>query len=376
MKKKIIILATDFPPNLGGVATYSWEIAKSFQQKGFEVEVICKDNKQLPHSDFKITPITLPKTGLLRIIPLTLFLIKYFQKSNCDWVFCTLWLPEGAAYFLAKKFLNLKTPYTLSVHGMEILDSDLNWKKKLRSKLTPLKLKVFQGAKNIFCVSQFSKDKLLSLLPLNNEKVKVIHNGANPEIFKMIEQEKKSEYPTLLTACRLQKHKGIDQVLKALPEVIKNYPKLQYRIIGDGPEKNKIQELINKLSLQGNVQLIGKVDQDNLIREMNRSHLFIMLSREENHSVEGFGLVFLEAALCGTASLGGRSGGVPEAIIENETGWLIDPSNNQLISQKLIEILNSPTELKKMGEQAYIKTRKERTWSQQVDKLISAGNFV
>ena len=72
--------------------------------------------------------------------------------------------------------------------------------------------------------------------------------------------------------------------------------------------------------------------------------LFVLLSREELPDVEGFGLVFLEAAACGLPSVGGRSGGIPEAVDEGRSGWLVDPSDTHEIAATIIDLLQTPGE--------------------------------
>jgi phosphatidylinositol alpha-1,6-mannosyltransferase len=107
----------------------------------------------------------------------------------------------------------------------------------------------------------------------------------------------------------------------------------------------------------------------------NLADLFVLLTREEPPDVEGFGLVFLEAAACGLPSLGGRSGGIPEAIEDGETGWLVDPYDARAISARVIDLLGSPERLRRASERC-LRTAPERTWERAADRIteeMSAG---
>jgi phosphatidylinositol alpha-1,6-mannosyltransferase len=84
--------------------------------------------------------------------------------------------------------------------------------------------------------------------------------------------------------------------------------------------------------------------------------------------VEGFGLVFLEAAACGLPSVGGRSGGIPEAIEEGRTGWLVDPRDPRAIAASIIDLLRSPERLRRASEDC-LRTAPERTWERAADRI-------
>jgi phosphatidylinositol alpha-1,6-mannosyltransferase len=99
----------------------------------------------------------------------------------------------------------------------------------------------------------------------------------------------------------------------------------------------------------------------------------ILLSREDwkTPNVEGFGLVFLEAAACGVPAIGGRSGGVPDAVLDGVTGWLVDPSDEREITAAMLESLDQPEERQKRGRQAMERARSELTWEKMAEGILS-----
>ena len=371
MSKRILITAFDFPPRWGGVATYSWQVAKTMHELGYEVTVVTRASNIKFQTEFEVLNYKLPNAGISSLPILGFHLVRLLKSREFDHIFSTLWLPGGAAIWIVKKLFKISTPHSIAVHAMEIIESQETLKKRFRNKLNPLKIKTFTYANSIFCVSQFTKKLLLSLIPVNENKVTVVHNGADPKQFYP-DHKKNACYPTLVTACRLQPNKGIDQVIKALPCLINQFPKLQYNIIGDGPDRKRLTRLANMMQVTDSVNFLGKIDPPELLKQFQSADLFIMLSRKEKHFVEGFGLVFLETALCGTPSLGGDSGGIPDAIIDGQTGWLVDPYDLSKIEAKLLDLLSNEDLLRKTGQSALEKTQKERTWKHCVENLLTA----
>ena len=369
MNKRILMVAYDFPPNWGGVATYGWELAHAFDKQGVQVDVLCQNYGPKIESSLNLIPIDLPFAGIAAVPALFLKLRHQLKKQKYDWVFCNLWSPEGIAIYLANKTLSSPVPFSVSVHAMEVIDSKGSLKKRIRGQLSFLKHWVLQKAQNVFCVSEFSAN-LVRSLGTDNVTPEVVANGANPNRFEKSIATTKA--PSLFTAARLVPHKGIDQVLKVIPRLLQHHPNLTYRISGTGPDQVRLQQIVANLNISKHVEFLGKITQEQLQDEYSQAQLFVMLSRQIEHQVAGFGLVFLEAALCGTPSLGGDSGGISDAIIEDKTGWLVDPDDSEAIYQKLNALLSHPYDLEAMGAQANRITREQRTWDHTAAKLLKA----
>ncbi|NQZ18754.1 MAG: glycosyltransferase family 4 protein [Bdellovibrionales bacterium] len=303
---------------------------------------------------------------------MTIKLLQIFKQFKPQRVICTLWMPGAVAIYLANKLSSISIPYSIIVHAMEIVESNETLKKRIRSKLTKLKVKTFSQAHKVICISQYTKEKVLSQKLCSPQKIEVIHNGVNPNKFKSqaSPQKKDDEGPILLTVARLVPHKGIDQVLYSLPPLLRDFPKLQYWLVGSGADRERLANITKELQVEDKVRFLGAVGNEDLPGLYAQADLFILLSREDKHNVEGFGLVFLEAAACSTPSLGGRSGGIPDAILENETGWLVDPTDNSLIVDKLKSLLSQPEKLQSMGQKAYDYNLNHRTWDKVAENIL------
>lgn len=368
MDNKVLVVAYDFPPRWGGVATYGLELASGLKKKGCDVTVLTGASSSETIEDLKVKRVKLASSGITSIPLMVLHLLSLLRKEKFDAIYCCLWLPDAAAVYLSLKILKKAVPYFISVHAMEVMESSETLKKRFRQKLKPLKQATFLHAKKIFCVSSYTKKLLHSLVPLPNEQVVVVNNGANPE--KFFPTEKKISHLRLLTACRLVPNKGVDQVIKVLPDLVKNFPDLQYRIVGEGPDKTRLIKLTEMMQMQDHVHFLGKLDNSQLLDEYQQADLFVMLSRKEKNHLEGFGLVFLEAALCETPSLGGNSGGIPDAIEDGVTGWLVDPYSENAISEKLHSLLKNRDQLIDVGRKARQKTLESKTWDHRIQQIL------
>ena len=114
---------------------------------------------------------------------------------------------------------------------------------------------------------------------------------------------------------------------------------------------------------------MGRLAFSEIVKLYSLADLFVLLSREELPDVEGFGLVFLEAAACGLPSVGGRSGGIPEAVDEGRSGWLVDPSNPHEIAATIIDLLKSPGKLERASKSCLSQAR-EASWEQAANTIF------
>jgi len=383
--KSLIITAFDFFPQTGGVATYAWELAESLGRQGFQVLVVARHHPgPIPKPEhFDIEYLQLPSSGLLSVPFMALKLKTIFLRYQPDKVIATLWAPGAIASLFARwlcgghtKSLDVATV----VHAMEVIDPKKGWKGWLRRRLRFLKVWTFKSCKGIFCVSQYTKNLVHQETGVSLDKITVVNNGVNLKKFmeasplSSATELFEAHFPLLLTLARLVPHKGIDRALEALPPLIQKFPKTKYLIGGTGPDRRRLEALVDTLGIRASVEFLGYVPDEDLAELYGVADLLILLSREERPFVEGFGLVFLEAAACGTPSLGGRSGGIPDAILEEKTGWLVEPNDVPAISERLIQLASQPQDLESMGQRAKAYTEEFRSWDQ-VSETLSKHLF-
>lgn len=155
--------------------------------------------------------------------------------------------------------------------------------------------------------------------------------------------------PWLLTVARLEWHKGIDTMMKALPAVRAAHPSARYAIAGVGDRLPQLEQLHQQLGLGDAVRFLGAVSDDELPALYNAADLYVGASRRHDLLVEGFGISLVEASACGLAVVGGRSGGVPDAVREGETGILVDPDDPAAVAAGVNVLLSDPERRRRLG---------------------------
>jgi phosphatidylinositol alpha-1,6-mannosyltransferase len=376
--KTILIPAYDFKPLLGGVANYGHELAVQFSRRarvhvlGRKLPGMEEFDKTLPYT---ITRIRTPQSGLLSFPLFARTLRRLIQHQPPDAIFCPMWFPDAAACRWALG--NSPIPYFVAAHGTEVFDNFIGVKNSLKTLLVRrLEPKVFQQAEKIFPVSEYTRKAVLRAAPGNEDKAITVNNGVNAEMFRRAAPSSslQAKYQPhgeriLLTVTRLHPYKGVDRMLESLPEILRSVPGVRYLVVGVGPDLPRLQEMTARLGLEARVSFLGRLTLPEILELYSLADLFVLLSREELPDVEGFGLVFLEAAACGLPSVGGRSGGIPEAVDEGKSGWLVDPSNPREIAATIIDVLQSPEKLERASEVCLSKAR-QASWEQAANRIF------
>ena len=150
-----------------------------------------------------------------------------------------------------------------------------------------------------------------------------------------------------LTVGRLVERKGIDSMLHALAALEGELPPWHYLVVSDGPYRPELEKLAGRLGIDDRVTFTGYVEQSELPTYYNLCDVFAMPNREvvagdgSSLSVEGFGMVFVDAAACGKPVIGGRSGGAVDAIDDGVNGFLVDPEDPEDLQRAVLALVDS-----------------------------------
>jgi phosphatidylinositol alpha-1,6-mannosyltransferase len=159
--------------------------------------------------------------------------------------------------------------------------------------------------------------------------------------------------PVVLSVGRIDPRKGQDRMLQALPLIHEQFPSCEYWIVGSGPSEDLIRKRIREDPALSAVRVFGRVS-DAALREIYaRCSVFALPSREARGEREGFGLVFLEAALFGKPVVAGRVGGVSDAVLHGRTGLLVDPKDPAEIARAIMRLLGDESLRRRMGLRAW-----------------------
>lgn len=230
------------------------------------------------------------------------------------------------------KTINRKTRIIMLAHGKEVWDKPSHFRRRFIEKHI-----------EIWAVSNFTKQALVNEYHIKEENITVLNNCLGP-FFKIPTHLKKpirllrkygisKDEQILLSICRLTRHelqKGYDTIIKLMPQLLVEFPNLQYLICGpaEPEEKSRLKKLIHTLNLGKSVKLLGFIEENELTEHYLLADLFVLPSVKE-----GFGLVFTEAASCGCDIISGNKDGSIDAMLNGRLGSMIDPENKTAIYQ-------------------------------------------
>jgi phosphatidyl-myo-inositol dimannoside synthase len=177
--------------------------------------------------------------------------------------------------------------------------------------------------------------------------------------------------PWILTVARLDYHKGIDTVISALPAIRAACPGARYAVAGIGIRQPHLERQIVQLGLGDAVRLLGFVPDADLPALYNAVDVFVLDSRRFDLLVEGFGIAIVEASACGLPVVGGRSGGIPEAVHDGETGLVIDPDDPAAVAAAVTRLLGDAELRARLGAAGREAVERYYNWDRVAADLIA-----
>lgn len=214
----------------------------------------------------------------------------------------------------------------------------------------------------VIAISQFTAGKVRALAPGLTTPVRIVTPGVTaPDHVSRVD----SERPTIVTIARLRDwYKGHDVLLEALVRVRQEVPDVLWAVIGDGRLRDELQTRVAERGLQDNVVLLGRAPDEERDSWLARADVFAMPSRYPPGEVggEGFGIVYLEAAVWGVPSLAGDVGAPTEVVDDGVTGRLVDPADADAVADALVQMLADPATTRAWGAAAQQNARERYSW--------------
>ncbi|MDJ0581314.1 glycosyltransferase family 4 protein [Crocosphaera sp.] len=363
-----LLLTPDFKPLTGGIAEYLHQLWQNIAQSYPAMVISSVPVSETWEHDYTLQVIPSdstprnPSLEMLRIKKRTAFLKGMIAElSDNLQVFIGVWNVE--THFWCELLQNLEIPYSVFAYGLELFSPVYNRFQNWREK-------DLKQAKAIYGVS-LPTCQLVETIVGEETPVHVAYPGVNAisnyEAIISLAKDLREQFHlqdqlVLLTVARLIPRKGVDFVLKSLPKLLAEFPHVHYFIIGSGKEKEALQKLTQSLQLN-QVYFMGQVDELTKQAFYELCDLFVMPNRTlAQTDWEGFGIVFLEAALAGKPSIGGDNGGVKDAVMADVTGLLVDTSEAEPTYQAIRQLLlDQPLRLK-MGQAALERVQQDFTW--------------
>ena len=327
---KIVLLTSEFPPQPGGIGNHAYNLAEGLQEHNFKVTVITdtRSKSGAPEKQFdrscQATIVRISRKNLVVTYFKRIAVAFKYVKQNDTLIASgkfSLWVGAFLSLFISRKYIAV-------IHG-----SELQLGNQFLKIITNTALKQFH---TVIAVSNYTKS-LVSHLDLNN--IHVIHNGFTLQK-PMAVAKKHKPLPVLITVGNVTARKGQHNVIKALPQLLKIYPDLQYHIVGIPTEKERLQKLALDLNVEQAVYFHGCVSEDEKIRLLQQADVFMMLSETtKTGDAEGFGIAILEANSLGIPAIGARNCGIEDAIKDKSSGRLIVHNDPLQCKEALEDIL-------------------------------------
>jgi len=339
----------------GGIARLHSELAKRFPRG--DLVVSTPADPDAPEVDGALPAIVdrLPfGARRTKTLPAVLFWARraasLARQHRVGFVHCGNVKPAG--YPARWVYERQHIPYGIFFYGADLLSEQ----HKIRhSRLKRRTARVIMGgAAVLMTISAWTRDLALSLLgdlglDGHGRRVRVVHLGTDPTWFRpgvdVTAVRERFALPDrggrwLVTVARLQEHKGMDTVIRALPAILAGAPDVRYAVAGAGPDRERLEQLAQDLGVGDRVRFLGGVGDQDLPAFYNLASVYVGASRRAGRlGVEGFGISLVEASACGLPVVAGNSGGIPDAVRDGETGFLVPPEDPAALAAAISRLL-------------------------------------
>jgi phosphatidylinositol alpha-1,6-mannosyltransferase len=373
---RLVLVTQDFAPRRGGIQTWAVELSKRLSTACEAFAVIAPDVPGGREADrelgLRVIRAGTPNTLIAAAAPA---LARLALSEGFDTTLHAQWstLPAALGLRAAGKLGRVHS----AAHGRELLLAPWQALTLAQQAYDRVRRTTLGSADTILAGSQFTAG-LARDLGVSPERVRVTHYGTDPVRFQRRDATALRERlglgtrPVLLTIARLVSRKGIDTVLAALPKVLAAHPDAVYVVAGDGPDADPLRARARQLGVERAVRFAGVVRDEELSHWYSLADVFVMPSRSDPPDVEGFGIVFLEAAACERPVVAARAGGIPDAVAHGVTGVLVPPGDTPALAAELSALLSDPARCAELGRRGRERVVSDFTWDRVVDRTLSA----
>jgi len=375
--RKTFLITNDLGPRAGGIESFvlglleradknsvviltsSQSKSKEFDQELFEKygAIVIRDRSK----------ILLPTP---RVAHKAIKIMKQHQAT-------TIWFGAAAPLaLLAKRLRNAgATNIVALTHGHEVWWAKIPLFHQAISKIS-------KDVDSFTYLGEFTKNAMLPAIADKSKIVKIApgidvdHFAPRDIDLKLIEKHKLQNRRVIVCVGRLVHRKGQDKLIEAMPQVLKKFPDAVLLLVGEGPIRSMLDKLIRHHGLEHNVIFTGRIKFEELPKYIQLGEVFAMPSRDRffGLEVEGLGIVYLEASACGVPVIVGKSGGAPDAVIDNQTGLIVDGTNPKEISDAICKLLDNKDlamQMGRNGRQWVVENWRWQIWSEKFNALLN-----
>jgi phosphatidylinositol alpha-1,6-mannosyltransferase len=366
---RLLSLSIEFPPGPGGLGTLTYQIAAYLAKAGWQVAVSTPQDHVSSHQidSFNASQ------------PFEILSLRHVEPSALEGI-----------YRLGKAMNSVRRnrPSVVLAVGMQAV-----WLGATISRLAGVPLVAIGGgteflrksrteraitrwafgrAKSLIAISNYTLG-LMSAMGIDVSRASIIPPGADGDLYtpglptdRLRNRLELGDSRVILTVGHVSKRKAQDVVIRALPSVLKDCPKARYLIAGLPSGRKELEQLAVDLGVDDHVVFLGQVPQEELPYLYNLADVFVLVSRHSSGEVEGFGIAAVEAALCGTPAIVSRNCGLEEAVVENETAFVVDPDDPEATAKAITQLLTDDDLRLRMGQADLHYSVENATWDRRL----------
>jgi phosphatidyl-myo-inositol dimannoside synthase len=368
----ILLLATEYPPGPGGIGTHASHIAEGLLGLGWRVRV-CAVQDYAGAGEVE-TYNARQKFPVIRLNPPGEAATKLYsrwriadQAIRAEKPSMLLASGQRAVWMSAALAARHGIPWVAVGHGTEF-----GVRQPARRMLNR---HAYGAASGVICVSHYTW-RQLRRAGIQPQDGRIIHNGADPATFRRLPEEEIEAFRAafgysgkrlIVTVGNVTERKGQDNIIRALPRVLRHVPDVQYAVIGLPSRAADFRAVAQEHGVVRHVDFLGRLSTRDVVRALNAADLFVMTSRyTDDGDFEGFGIAAVEAALCGTPAVVSRDSGLAEAVVEGVTGLAVPADDPDAVAHALVELLQDRQRALDLGAAAERRARKYQTWDRVV----------
>jgi len=382
-----LLLTYDFPPIGGGIARWMAELAKRYPAGSLVVSTGQYGDSSDVDASFpnRVDRLGVASRRLRTIQGILLWsrrVAVLARSTRAEFIWCGNIKP--AAYPAKWTMERTGIPFGILLHGGDllILQHQIHQSAVKRKTATAL----LSSAAVLIANSEWTRDRchtVLSELELEVpvDRVRVVPLGADPAFFHagIDTGEVRARYGLesgrwLLSVARLTRHKGIDTALQALARLRARHPDLRYAVVGSGEEREALEAEARELGVADRVRFLTDVPDRDLPALYNCAEIYLGVSRLMEQRVEGFGISLAEASACGVPVIAGRSGGIPAAVRDGETGLLVDAERVEGVVDAVGRLLADPPLRARLGAAGRRAVESHYNWNRVTSDLRRIGH--
>jgi phosphatidylinositol alpha-1,6-mannosyltransferase len=370
---RTLLVTNDFPPRPGGIQNYLNSLATRLPADDLVVYAPSWEASSGSHGEFDAAApfeVVRHPTSLMLPTPDVLRRAKEIMRSrDCE----AVWFGAAAPLALLGQPLRASGARRViaSTHGHEVGWSMLPAARQALRRIgdtTDVLTYVSKYTRTRFAAA-FGAMAGLEMLP----------SGVDTELFKpdagareeIRRRHGLGDRPTVVCVSRLVPRKGQDMLIRTLPELRKRIPGVVLLLVGGGPYRKHLTQLVSDFGVEDNVVITGSVPWQELPAHYVAGDVFAMPARTRGRGldVEALGIVYLEASASGLPVVGGNSGGAPEAVLDEVTGHVVDGRDVDQLRETLAALLADPVRARRMGEAGREWVGKHWRWDVMAERL-------